>query len=166
MNYTVGQVAEIAGVTVRTLHHYDEVGLLTPGSRTSAGYRRYDDADLERLQQILLYRELGFTLEEIATIVDDPDVEARTHLRRQHSLLTDRIYRLQEMVAAVEYQLEAQKVGLDLTAEEKFEVFGDFDPDAHTEEVEQRWGNTDAYRESARRAARYSKEDWLRIKDE
>ena len=149
MAYTVGRVAEIAGVTVRTLHHYDEIGLLTPGERSGAGARRYDDADLERLQQILLYRELGFTLDEIATILDDPDVEARAHLRRQHGLLQDRISRLQEMVAAVEYMLEAQKMGINLTPEEKFEVFGDFDPDAYTEEVEERWGNTDAYQESA-----------------
>src|SRR6185369_3553335 len=166
MAYTVGRVAEIAGVTVRTLHHYDEIGLLTPGERSSAGARRYDDADLERLQQILLYRELGFTLDEIATILDDPDVEARAHLRRQHGLLQDRISRLQEMVAAVEYMLEAQKMGINLTPEEKFEVFGDFDPDAHNEEVEQRWGQTDAYRESARRTSRYSKEDWQRIQAE
>ncbi len=166
MSYTVGRVAEIAGVTVRTLHHYDEIGLLTPGDRTNAGYRRYDDADLERLQQILLYRELGFTLEEIATILDDPDVEARAHLRRQHGLLRDRIARLQEMVAAVEYMLEAQKMGINLTPEEKFEVFGNFDPDAYADEVEERWGGTDAYAESARRAARYTKDDWLRIQRE
>jgi len=160
MDYTVGRAAEIAGVTVRTLHHYDEIGLLAPGGRSSAGHRRYDDADLERLQQILLYRELGFTLDEIAAILDDPDVEARIHLRRQHGLLKDRIARLQDMVTAVEYMLEAQKVGLNLTPEEKFEVFGDFDSDAHTEEVEQRWGQTDAYRESARRTGSYTKEDW------
>jgi DNA-binding transcriptional MerR regulator len=166
MSYTVGRVAEIAGVTVRTLHHYDEIGLLTPGDRSSAGYRRYDDADLERLQQILLYRELGFTLEEIAAILDDPDVEARAHLRRQHGLLRDRIARLQEMVTAVEYLLEARKVGINLTPQEKFEVFGNFDPDAYNDEVEERWGGTDAYQESARRTSRYTKDDWVRIKQE
>ncbi len=166
MDYTVGRVAEIAGVTVRTLHHYDEIGLLTPGTRTSAGYRRYDDVDLERLQQILLYRELGFTLEEIAAIIDDPQTEAREHLRRQHALLRDRIARLQEMVSAVELVLEAHKVGVNLTPEEKFEVFGDFDPDAYAEEAEQRWGGTEAVRESQRRVARYTKDDWLRLKDE
>lgn len=166
MSYTVGRVAEIAGVTVRTLHHYDEIGLLTPGDRSSAGYRRYDDADLERLQQILLYRELGFTLEEITAILDDPEVAARAHLRRQHGLLKDRIARLQEMVTAVEYMLEARKVGINLTPEEKFEVFGNFDPDAYTEEVEERWGGTDAYQESARRTGRYTKDDWTRIKQE
>lgn len=166
MSHTVGRVAEIAGVTVRTLHHYDEIGLLTPSGRTSAGYRRYDDADLERLQQILLYRELGFTLEEIAAILDDPQADARTHLRRQHALLTERIERLRDMVAAVEYVLEAQKVGVNLTPEEKFEVFGGFDPDAHADEAEQRWGGTDAYAESMRRTRRYTKDDWLKIKEE
>jgi len=166
MSYTVGRVAEVAGVTVRTLHHYDEIGLLTPGGRTSAGYRRYDDADLERLQQILLYRELGFTLEEIAAILDDPDSDARTHLRRQHALLTDRIARLRDMVAAVEYVWEAQKVGINLSPEEKFEVFGNFDPDQYADEAEQRWGGSDVYAESTRRTRRYTKDDWLRIKQE
>jgi MerR family transcriptional regulator, thiopeptide resistance regulator len=166
MSYTVGQVAGLAGVTIRTLHHYDEIGLLTPGGRTSAGYRRYDDPDLERLQQILLYRELGFTLEEIAVILDDPDADPREHLRRQHRLLTERIARLRDMVAAVEYVLEAQKVGIDLTPEEKLEVFGQFDPDQYADEAEQRWGGTGAYAESVRRTKKYTKDDWLRIKQE
>lgn len=166
LEYTVGRVAEIAGVTVRTLHHYDQIGLLTPGHRSSAGYRRYDDADLDRLRQILLYRELGFGLDEIAAILDDPQVAARAHLRRQHGLLTERIARLQDMVRAVEYTLEAQRMGINLTPEEKFEVFGDFDPDEYTEEVEERWGSTDAYAESARRTAQYTKDDWERIKRE
>jgi DNA-binding transcriptional MerR regulator len=166
VSYTIGRAAEMAGVTVRTLHHYDEIGLLTPGDRSSAGYRRYDDVDLERLQQILLYRELGFTLDEIAAILDDPDAGARDHLRRQHRLLRDRIGRLQEMVAAVELILEAHKVGVNLSPEEKFEVFGDFDPDAYAQEAEQRWGATDAYKQSARKTARYTKEDWQRIQQE
>ncbi|GAA4570043.1 MerR family transcriptional regulator [Micromonospora coerulea] len=166
MAYTVGQVAKLAGVTVRTLHHYDEIGLLSPGGRSPAGYRRYDDADLERLQLIRYYRELGFPLEEIAAILDDPEVDPAAHLRRQHELLTVRIKRLQEMVTAIEFAMEASKVNIRLTPEERFEVFGDFDPDAHAEEAEERWGDTDAYRESARRTARYSKEDWLRHKAE
>jgi len=159
--YTVGRLAEIAGVTVRTLHHYDDIGLLRPSARTSGGYRRYDEQDLERLRLILVYRELGFTLEEIATILADPDPAA--HLRRQHGLLLDRIERLREMVTAIEYLLEAESMGINLTPEEKFEVFGDFDPDAHEAEARERWGGTDAYRESARRTARYTKEDWLAI---
>ena len=166
MAYTVGQVARAARVTVRTLHHYDEIGLLSPSGRTAAGYRRYDDADLERLQQIRYYRELGFPLDEIAAILDDPGVDPAAHLRRQHELVTERIGKLQEMVAAIELAMEARRMGIQLTPEERFEVFGDFDPDAHAEEAEERWGGTEAYRESTRRTARYSKEDWLRNKAE
>ncbi|MEV0805287.1 MerR family transcriptional regulator [Micromonospora sp. NPDC050200] len=166
MAYTVGQVAKAARVTVRTLHHYDEIGLLSPSGRTAAGYRRYDDADLERLQHIRFYRELGFPLEEIAAILDDPAADPAAHLRRQHELLTGRIGKLQEMVTAIELAMEARRMNIRLTPQERFEVFGDFDPDAHAEEAEQRWGGGEAYRESNRRAARYSKDDWLRIKAE
>ncbi|WP_225824895.1 MerR family transcriptional regulator [Streptomyces naphthomycinicus] len=166
MSYSVGQVAGFAGVTVRTLHHYDEIGLLAPGERTYAGHRRYGDADLDRLQQILFYRELGFPLDEIAVLLDDPDADPRSHLRRQHALLTGRIEKLQKMAAAVEHAMEAQKMGIDLTPEEKFEVFGDHDPDQYAEEVRERWGDTEAYRESQRRTASYTKEDWKRINEE
>jgi MerR family transcriptional regulator, thiopeptide resistance regulator len=166
MSYSVGQVAAFAGVTVRTLHHYDEIGLLVPGGRSLAGHRRYSDADLDRLQQILFYRELGFSLEEVTALLDDPDADPREHLRRQHELLSSRIAKLQKMAAAVEQAMEARKMGIDLTPEEKFEVFGDFDPDQYAEETERRWGDTDAYRESQRRTSSYTKEDWLRIKEE
>lgn len=131
MGYSVGQVAGFAGVTVRALHHYDEIGLLSPGERTVAGYRRYTEPDLDRLQRILFYRELGFPLEEIAVILDDPAVDAVTHLRRQHELLRQRIGRLQAMAAAVETAMEAHTMGISLTPEERFEVFGDFRPQDH-----------------------------------
>ncbi|WP_405807000.1 MerR family transcriptional regulator [Streptomyces sp. NBC_00210] len=166
MSYSVGQVASFAGVTVRTLHHYDEIGLLCPSGRSHAGHRRYDDADLDRLQQILFYRELGFPLDEVAALLDDPDADPREHLRRQHRLLTARIARLQEMAAAVEQAMEAKKMGINLTPEEKFEVFGDKDPEQYAEEAEQRWGGTAAYAESQRRAAGYTKDDWKRMQDE
>ncbi|MEU7589086.1 MerR family transcriptional regulator [Micromonospora sp. NPDC049230] len=166
MAYTVGQVAKVARVTVRTLHHYDEIGLLSPSGRTPAGYRRYDDADLQRLQLVLYYRELGFPLEEITAIIDDPAADPAAHLRRQHELLTGRVKRLQEMVTAIEFAMEASKMNIQLTPEERFEVFGDVDPEQYEAEVEQRWGDTEAYRESNRRVARYTKADWLRNKAE
>jgi len=166
VSHSVGQVAGFAGVTVRTLHHYDEIGLLVPGERTHAGHRRYGDADLDRLQQILFYRELGFPLEEVAALLDDPDADPRVHLRRQHELLTARIERLQRMAAAVEHAMEARAMGINLTPEEKFEVFGDKDPEAHAEEAERRWGGTEQYAESQRRVARYTKDDWKRMQAE
>ncbi|EFL33865.1 MerR family transcriptional regulator [Streptomyces viridochromogenes DSM 40736] len=166
MSYSVGQVAGFAGVTVRTLHHYDDIGLLVPSARSHAGHRRYGDADLDRLQQILFYRELGFPLEEVAALLDDPDADPRAHLRRQHELLTARIEKLRKMAAAVEHAMEARKMGINLTPEEKFEVFGGKDPEQYAEEVEERWGDTEEYAESQRRTARYTKEDWQRIQAE
>ncbi|MFJ7337792.1 MerR family transcriptional regulator [Streptomyces sp. NPDC101110] len=166
MSYSVGQVAGFAGVTVRTLHHYDAIGLLAPSERSHAGHRRYSDADLDRLQQILFYRELGFPLEEVAALLDDPEADPRAHLRRQHELLTARIEKLRKMAAAVEHAMEARTMGLNLTPEERFEVFGDNDPEQYAEEVEQRWGDTDEYADSQRRTASYTKEDWKRIQAE
>ncbi|MFF1360170.1 MerR family transcriptional regulator [Streptomyces sp. NPDC058297] len=169
MSYSVGQVAGFAGVTVRTLHHYDEIGLLAPVGRSHAGHRRYNDADLDRLQQILFYRELGFPLDEVAVLLDDQATsraDPRVHLRRQHELLTARIGKLQKMAEAVEHAMEARKMGINLTPEEKFEVFGDHDPEQYADEVQERWGHTDAYAESQRKAASYTKADWLRIKEE
>jgi DNA-binding transcriptional MerR regulator len=166
MSYSIGRVAGLAGVTVRTLHHYDEIGLLTPGDRSRAGYRRYDEADLRRLQQVLFYRELGFALDEIAVMLDDPDTDQGEHLRRQHGLLVARRDRVQQMVAAVEKAMEADKMGISLTPEERFEVFGDNDPAQYADEAEQRWGETEAYKQSQRRTRAYGKDDWLKIKAE
>jgi MerR family transcriptional regulator, thiopeptide resistance regulator len=166
MNWSVGQVAKDAGVTVRTLHHYDEIGLLSPSGRTSAGYRRYSYDDLGRLQRILAYRRLGFGLEEIAAILDDGSVDPIDHLRRQHALLTGQIEELQQMVAAVEKTMEARKLGISLNPQEMFEVFGDQDPTQYEDEVRERWGDTEAYRQSRERTSRYTKADWLTIQQE
>jgi DNA-binding transcriptional MerR regulator len=166
MSYSVGQVAGFAGVTVRALHHYDDIGLLVPSERNHAGHRRYSDTDLDRLQQVLFYRELGFPLEEVQTLLDDPATDPRAHLRRRHEVLLARIERLQKMAEAVEHAMEAQKMGIQLTPEERFEVFGDKDPEQYAEEAEQRWGGTEMYAESQRRAATYTKNDWKRLQAE
>jgi MerR family transcriptional regulator, thiopeptide resistance regulator len=164
--YTVGEVAHLAGVTVRTLHHYDEIGLLHPSTRSSAGYRRYSPDDLARLQRILAYRELGFSLEETTKLLDDPGVDELEQLRQQHALMADRRSRLEDIITAIEKTMEARRVGIRLTPQEMLEVFQGFDPTQYTEEAEQRWGDSDAYRESVRRTSSYTKDDWLRIKTE
>ena len=166
MSYSISQVADLAGVTVRTLHHYDEIGLLSPGGRSAAGYRIYEEPDLERLQRILFYRELGFALVEIAAIVNNPHTDAVGHLRRQRGLLTGKIERLRKMVAAIDHEMEAREMDIKLTLEERLEVFGNFNPVDHAEEAERRWGGTEAYQESQRRVSNYTKEDWLKIKAE
>jgi MerR family transcriptional regulator, thiopeptide resistance regulator len=162
----VGEVAALAGVTVRTLHHYDRIGLLTPPERTAAGYRRYTASDLDRLHRILVYRELGFPLEEVATLLDDPDADPAQHLRRQLRLLKDRLGRTRAMVEAVEKEMEAYQMGIQLSPEDRFEVFGENDPAQYEAEAEERWGETEAYEQSQRRTASYTKEDWARIKAE
>lgn len=166
MGYSVGRVAGLAGVSIRTLHHYDEVGLLVPGGRSAAGYRVYEERDIERLQRILFYRELGFALKEIAAIVDDPRAGDIEHLERQRKLLDERIRRLRAMVAAIDREMEARKMYIDLTPEERLEVFGDFVPEDHAKEARERWGDTEAYRESRRRGSSYTKKDWLEIRAE
>jgi DNA-binding transcriptional MerR regulator len=164
MSYSVGQVAELAGVTVRTLHHYGQIGLLVPQDRNGAGYRRYADEDLQRLQHILFYRELGFSLEDIATILDRPGADTGEHLRRQRELLGQRISRLQTMISAVDKELEARTMGIELTPEEKFEIFGPNYSQDYETEAQQRWGNTPAWEQSQARTARFSKQDWVEVK--
>ena len=166
MQYSIGELAKLARVSVRTLHHYDEVGLLSPSARTTAGYRKYSSADAERLHRILVYRELGFDLAGIAVILDDDTVDAVAHLQRQHALLGEQIGRLQQMQKGVETMMNAKQSGLNLTPDEMREVFGDFDPAEHQPEAEQRWGDTEAYRTSQRRVSQYGKAEWLQLKAE
>lgn len=164
---TVGAAARLVGVSVRTLHHYDEIGLVVPSERTRAGYRVYIDADIERLHQVLTYRELGFPLEQIAALLDDPSVNASELLSSQRDLLTDRIARLNQMVAAVEEMMNAKKHGIQLSAEQQSEIFGDnWLGDEYAEEAHQRWGDSDQWHQSQQRTAGYSASDWQQIKAE
>lgn len=160
--HTVGDLAARAGVTVRTLHHYDELGLLSPNERSAAGYRLYDSDDVARLQQILLYRELGLPLDEIAAAMSDPNFDRIAALRQQRARLDTKASHLQQMIEAVDAAIDADERGTTMSTDDMLGVFGDFDPKEHEEEARERWGHTDAYNESARRTARYTKEDWER----
>jgi DNA-binding transcriptional MerR regulator len=164
---SVGRLAELAGVTVRTLHHYDEIGLVRPSARTRAGYRAYAPGDAERLRLVLTYRRLGFGLREVAELVSDPDADAVAHLRRQRGLLLSRRAQADAMITAIDRELEARAMGMNLTPQEQLEVFGtDKAGGEWADEAERRWGGTDAYQQSRRRAAGYRKDDWARIRAE
>ncbi|HEY1820927.1 MAG TPA: MerR family transcriptional regulator [Trebonia sp.] len=164
---TTGQLAALAGVTVRTLHHYDEIGLVRPSARTPGGYRAYGPGDAGRLRQVLAYRRLGFGLTEVADLVNDPGTDAVAHLRRQRDLLTVRRDEADAMITAIDKELEARAMGINLTAQEQLEVFGTGKAGGEwADEAGHRWGGTDAYRESQRRAAGYGKADWAAIKAE
>jgi DNA-binding transcriptional MerR regulator len=121
---TVGRVAELAGVTVRTLHHYDEIGLVRPSSRTAAGYRAYSAGDVERLREVLAYRRLGFGLREVAGLVSDPSTDAVAHLRRLRRLLGEQRDRAEAMVAAIDRELTVRAIGMKMTPEEQLGMFG------------------------------------------
>ena len=163
---TVGSLAELAGVTVRTLHHYDEIGLIVPSGRTDAGYRTYGSAEVERLQEVLFYRELGFSLDAIREMMSRPDYDRAVVLQQQRFLLERKADRLLEMIDAVDRALAAHRDGVKMSNEDILEVFGDFDPAEYEDEAKERWGETDAYQQSALRTASYGKAEWQAIKDE
>lgn len=164
MERTTGQLAALGGVTVRTLHHYDQIGLLRPSGRSAGGYRVYGDADLERLHQVLSYRDLGFSLDQVASILDDPQADPASHLSNQHSLVRQRLSRLTSMLAHIEKAMEARQMGISLTPDEQFEVFGDnWLGDDYAAEAGQRWGDTSAWQTSQGRTAAYAKDDWVAI---
>jgi DNA-binding transcriptional MerR regulator len=163
---TVSEVSRLTGASVRALHHYDGIGLLTPSARTAAGYRLYSDADLERLQEILLFRELEIPLDDIATLLSGGAFDRRAALELQREMLLQKAVLTEALIASVERAINAERTGVRMTKEEMFEVFGDFDVEAHEAEAEERWGGSDAYKESSRRAARHTKADWERFKAE
>jgi DNA-binding transcriptional MerR regulator len=162
---TVGEVARLSGVTVRTLHHYDAIGLLRPSGRDAKGYRCYDDDDLDRLQRILFYRELELPLDEIQALLDGHK-DILDHLRRQHHLLIERRHRLDQLITTLEHTMNAKKLGINLTPEEMLEVFGDTSPGEDLDEAERRWGDTSWWRQSREHASAYTKQDWLRFRGE
>lgn len=160
-DYTVGEVAELTGVSVRTLHHYDQVGLLQPSGRNAPGYRLYSPEDLQRLQRVLFYRELGFGLDTIAAIAADPGSTDGEHLRRQRQLLAARIARCQAMVAAIDKELSVRKVGVSLTPQERLEVFGTFRFEDFAEEAERRLGADAKW--PRQRTSGYTVRDWQKL---
>jgi MerR family transcriptional regulator, thiopeptide resistance regulator len=162
--WTVSEVAGLSHVSVRTLHHYDEIDLVRPAKRSDAGYRLYDHHDLERLQQVLFFREVGFSLEDIRAVLDDPAFDRTEALLVQRELLEDKTERLRAMITTIDTAIEAEQKGIAMDEKDMFEVFGGDDPTRYEDEARERWGDTDAYKESRRRAKSYTKEDWLRIK--
>ncbi|MHA3837147.1 MerR family transcriptional regulator [Terrabacter sp. AAH1] len=163
--WTVGQVADLFGVTVRTLHHYDEIGLLVPSERSRAGYRLYTDEDLVRLQQVVVYRRLELPLDEIATLLDGGE-DAADHLRRQRATVMTRLDELRELVSAIDRALEREMNDRPATPDDLKELFGDGFSDEYQQEAQERWGESDAWKQSAARTKRYTKADWAEVKAE
>ncbi len=138
---TVKEVSNLTGVSVRALHHYHAIGLLKPTQVTEAGYRLYDDAAMEKLYMILVYRELGLSLNKISNILDAPDYDRNRVLEHQIALMQDKINKLQNRISLAKGML---MLGV------KYMDFESFDPkkiDEYSEQAKMLYGKTDAYRE-------------------
>jgi len=163
MRLTIGALSGLSGVSVRALHHYDQIGLLRPSEVANTGYRYYDDAAVERLWQILFFRELDFPLHDIAEILSSPEFDRMRALKEHQNLLMQKRERLDRLVTLVSNAMKGETTM-------EFKPFDTSEIDAtrkqYAEEAKSRWGNTDAYRESERRTAQYSKEDYARLQAE
>ncbi len=166
---TVGRVADLVGVSVRTLHHWDSVGLARPSGRSWSGYRLYDAADVARIHRVLVYRELGLALAQIIRILDDPTIDPREHLQRQRALLAERIQRLEKTARAVDEMIERTDMNDStpiLSPEEQARIFGtDWDP-AYQDEARERWGESEAWKQSASRTRNWDAAQWQKVKVE
>ena len=143
MMMTVKQVSELAGVSIRTLQYYDKIGLLSPSELTDAGYRLYDDTALERLQQILLFRELEFPLKDIKAILDSPDFDRKKALDQQIELLELKKQHLENLIT---FAREVKIIGVKAM---NFKAFDKSKIDEYAKRAREEWGNTDAYKEYA-----------------
>lgn len=160
---TVGEVAKRFGITVRTLHHYDEIGLLTASKRAASGYRLYTSEDLTRLSQIIVYRRLELPLDEIATLLDEGDVVS--HLIRQRERVMARFDEMKGLIDAIDHALDKAMSNTPMTDDDMRELFGDGFDD-YQAEAEQKWGETAEWKESQRRTKSYGKQEWVQIKSE
>lgn len=151
---TVKEVSKITGVSVRTLHYYDEIGLLKPTEVTEAGYRLYDDTALERLQSILLFRELQFSLKEIKAILDSPGFDRSAALSQQIELLELQYKHIGELIS---FAREIQNKGVTTM---NFDVFDNSEIEKYKQEAKAKWGNTQAYREFEQKSAAQSDGDF------
>ena len=152
MNMQIKEFAEFTGVSVRTLHYYDEIGLLQPAHVDRAtGYRFYDEDSLLRMQEILFYRELDFSLKSIEKILSSPDYDKTKALGEQKQLLKLKKQRLERLISAIDLAMKGETV---------MKAFDNTELETYKAEAQQRWGNTDAYREHAQKTKDYGKEKW------
>lgn len=163
MRLSIGALSRLSGVSIRALHHYDQIGLLQPSEVAESGYRYYDDAAIERLWQILFYRELDFPLAEIGEILDSPSFDRNRALTEHRNLLTQKRERLDRLIELVSNAMKGEQ-------NMEFKPFDTSEIDAlreqYAEEAKARWGNTDAYRESTKRAAQWTEADKQRMEAE
>ena len=148
----IKEFAEFTGVSVRTLHYYDEIGLLRPAFvDKSTGYRFYDENSLLRMQEILFYRELDFSLKSIGEILASPNYDKNKALKEQKHLLTLKKERLERLISAIEDAVKGDNV---------MKAFDNSEFEKYKAEAREKWGTTDAYKEHGEKTKGYSKQKW------
>ena len=163
---TVGRLARRLGLTVRTLHHYDEIGLLVPSRRSGAGYRLYTEDDSPACSTWWSTAGSGSPWRRSPSCWTTRPRTSREHLRRQRAAVTSRLEEMRDLVTAIDRALEQQMSGARLTRQEQRELFGEGFSDDYAQEAERRWGDSEVWAQSQARTAQYTKEDWLRVKAE
>lgn len=168
--FKVKEMAEMTGVSVRTLHHYDHIDLLSPSHVSEKGYRLYSEKELARLQQILFFKEMDFSLKRIKEILEDPYFDEAVALQRHREILREKKKRLERLIQSVDQTLQSLEGENHMENEDRFRPFNKSEIEAHQKkyekEVEERWGDTDAYKQSKQKASQYTKEDWEKIQQE
>ncbi|MHB8896384.1 MAG: MerR family transcriptional regulator [Candidatus Geothermincolia bacterium] len=165
MQYTIGQLARLAGISARTLHYYDERGLLKPTSVRPNGYRCYENSDLVKLQQILFFRELDFPLEEIGRMINSPGFDVSEALRDQRRLIELKRARLDALLDSIDATLSSIEEGNDMAAEELYGSFTREQIDEYKQEVRDKWGDR-ALTQSEERTRGWTAADYSRVEDE
>ena len=153
---TVNEVSKLSGVSIRSLHHYDKIGLLPATEVTAAGYRLYDDKALERLQMILLFKELQFPLKEITTILDNPEFDRSKALEQQIKLLELRKEHLENLI---DLARGIKMIGVQKMSKMSFDAFDTRRIDEYEAQAKASWGSTDAYKEFEKKSAGRSREE-------
>ncbi len=165
-NYTVHQLARMAKVSVRTLHHYDQIGLLRPGTRSAAGYRQYGETELLRLQQILFFKELDVPLADIGRILDDPGFDPLKALRQHRQMLEQQAERLAVLLNTIDRTIhKITEETMTLSDEELYEGFSQEQIQRYQKEVNEKY-DPQLVAESNRRVRKMTKEQWKGIKEE
>ena len=151
--YTVKKLADLAGISVRTLHYYDRIGLLKPESRSDSGYRRYGEEAVLRLQQIMFFKELDFSLEEIREIMSRPDFDVIEALQSHRALLLKKAGRINTLISTVDKTIRKLKGTMNMKIKEYYEGFSDEQVEKYRQEVRQRWGEDTLKNSEARMLA-------------
>ena len=163
--YMINEISKLTGVSIRMLHHYDKIGLLVPSKRNNSNYRVYSEEDVARLYQILLFKELEFSLKDIKSILDDEGFDKEEALRVQKKLILEKKNRLEKIIESIDDTIK--NIGEKTMSKKDFKAFSYDEIRSHQEkykeETKQKYGKSDAYKESKEKTSKYSKNDWENI---